>query len=483
MPVQTVLIVDTDPGVREMLSQALASPGRTVYPAENAHAALAIVARVAPDLLITDLELSGSQTNGFELLEILRDRRCDLDVIVTASASFLEQDTFTRAKRAGALHVLRRPLDLDRVRSCVDRALKVRRLRERHRRRARAPEAEAAPRLVGTSEPLLELKERVAECAMTDVDVLLTGETGTGKELVARTIHEQSGRSDRPFVAANCAAVAATLVESELFGHSKGSFTGAVEEKKGLFAMAGGGTVLLDEIGEAPMEFQAKLLRVLQERRFVPVGGETEEHMTARVIAATNRNLGELARKKSFRRDLFHRLNVVTIRVPTLRERIDDLDELVPHLLGRAALDMGIELVPYVSDEAMDVMRLYPWLGNVRELEHALRRALVSARTSGVILPEDLGLDTAPEAVSLVRPASNTSTDDAPGFGERLGDGRSLWIGADGRFLTWAEGRREHIQEALRRSGGNVSEAARLLGVKRSTLQDWMNKLGITATP
>ena len=275
--------------------------------------------------------------------------------------------------------------------------------------------------------------------------MLIRGESGTGKELIARAIHDQSAFASAPFVAVNCSAIPTSLLESELFGHVRGSFTGAVNARRGRFALAGRGTIFLDEIGDTSLEVQAKLLRVLQEQEYYPVGAERPERSDARVVAATHRNLEEMLAAGTFREDLYYRLRVVELTVPPLRERVTDLPLLVSHLIRVASASS--ERVPIVSEEALDAIRHYPWPGNVRELENCLRRAVVLA-TSGVIRPEHLGL----------APAMPTSP---------------------AELKSLADLEREHVSRVLAATGGHKARAAQILGVSRPRLNRLLREYGL----
>ncbi|HEX4802032.1 MAG TPA: sigma-54 dependent transcriptional regulator, partial [Myxococcaceae bacterium] len=297
----------------------------------------------------------------------------------------------------------------------------------------------------GTSTAMLELYKQIAQIAPTHVTVLIVGESGSGKELVARTIHERSRRSDRPYVAVNCASIAEGLLESELFGHERGAFTGAHSTRLGLFEEANGGTVLLDEVGDIPAKMQAQLLRVLQEGEVRRVGGSSAIPVDVRVLAATNRDLAVDVAEKRMRADLFYRLNVVTLRIPPLRERGDDVVALARHFVARHGSTLG-RPIPEISDEALQRLRAHPWPGNVRELENAMARAVAMSQRS-VLLPGDL-----PPLL-----AGEPSAAGAPGI--------------DHDWPTLAELQRRYVARVLERTAGNKTAAASILGVDRRTLQ------------
>jgi DNA-binding NtrC family response regulator len=438
-----ILIVDDEPEVRLALAETLGS-GVDVCVAEDAERALAKVATWTPDVVLTDVRMPG--LSGIELLKLLRERAPNVDVILMSA--FDDMPTVVAAMREGAADFIAKPLDLHQVRRVLGRTLDDRRTRERARAATEA--ATAAHRLdelVGRDPSMLATYKLVGQAAGVRTNVLVRGETGTGKELIARAIHYNSADAGEPFVALNCTALASNLLESELFGHVRGSFTGAHTSRRGRFDLAGRGTIFLDEIGDTSGEFQAKLLRVLQEREYYPVGADRPEHTEARVIAATHRDLESLSERGEFRADLYHRLRVLEIRVPALRERMADIPILAHHLLRRASVAMH-RSVPVLSDEALGVLSAYGWPGNVRELENTLTRALVLAR-GDVIRAEHIEL----------------------GSTQRAGD--------NGDVPTLADLERVHVERILVRTGGGKTEAARLLGVSRPRLDRLLKKYGL----
>ena len=348
------------------------------------------------------------------------------------------------AMREGAADFLIKPLDLHELRRVLARVLADRRLRG-------ATSASSAPSgvtpLVGREPVMIELYKRIGQVAGTRANVLIRGESGTGKELVARAIHEQSAACTEPMVAVNCSAIPATLLESELFGHTRGAFTGAVTSKRGRFAVAGRGTIFLDEIGDTSPDFQAKLLRVLQEREYFPVGAERPERTEARVIAATHRDLEQLTAEDRFREDLYYRLRVVELRAPALRERPGDIPLLVAHFVALASVNLG-RRTPVVSDAAMEEMRRYAWPGNVRELENCIHRAVVVA-TGDVIRPEHLGH----RRMASESPAA--------------------------ALTSLAEMEREHVARVMAATRGHKARAARILGVSRPRLNRMLQQYGL----
>jgi DNA-binding NtrC family response regulator len=378
--------------------------------------------------------------SGLELLRLLRERRPDLDVLMMTAHDDLP--IVAEAMREGARDFLLKPLDLHHLRRVLGRALEDRAARLRAQRAARRTDIAAhAPagsrRLVGRDPTMVGIFKVIGQVAATRASVVIRGESGTGKELVARAIHDASPWAAEPFVAVNCTAIPGSLLESELFGHVRGAFTGATTNRRGRFAQAGRGTLFLDEIGDTSTEFQTKLLRVLQEHEYHPVGSEQAEHSHARVIAATHRDLEELVERREFREDLYYRLRVVELRVPPLRERKQDVPLLASHLLEHAARDQG-RPTPAIAPDALERLLAHRWPGNVRELQNCLTRAVVLA-AGGVVRVEHLELDVADLETSTPL--------------------RSL-----------ADMEREHVALALKATRGNKTAAAQLLGVSRPRL-------------
>ena len=435
------MIVDDEAAIRESLAEALVDRPGDVQTAADGKQALALLSRSVPDIVLTDVRMP--EMDGLTLLREIRRRAPQVDVVLMTA--FDDMPLVASAMREGAADFLVKPLDLHVLRRVLARVFEDRQTRSAvaaHQKISAAP----ASQFVGRHPQIIEIYKTVGQVASRRANVLIRGDSGTGKELIARAIHEQSPFAAEPFVAVNCAAIPTSLLESELFGHVRGSFTGAVAARRGRFALAGRGTIFLDEIGDTSLEVQAKLLRVLQEQEYYPVGAERSEHTDARVIAATHRNLEHMRAAGQFRDDLYYRLRVVEVVVPPLRERVSDLPALVEHLIRVAAANAA-ERIPIVSQEALDAMSKYPWPGNVRELENCLRRALVLA-TSGVIRPEHLGLV----------PASETTTTEL----------RSL-----------AQLEREHVSRVLAATGGHKARAAQILGVSRPRLNRLLREYGL----
>jgi DNA-binding NtrC family response regulator len=447
---ERILVVDDDASIRETFEHHLARQGHEVSTAESAEDALAQLSGFEPVVVITDIRMPGM--DGIELLKRVREASKDIDVLVITAHE--DMKTAVSAMKAGAYDYLVKPLDLDQIDLLLERCFRDRSLRRRVRHlTAEASGGHELEHLVGRDAAMIEIYKLIGVLAENRATVLIRGETGTGKECIARAIHFNSPHSGEPFVAVNCTAMAETLLESELFGHVKGAFTGAVESRRGYFELAGDGTVFLDEIGDMGPELQAKLLRVLEEREFYPVGAERPRSTKARVIAATHRPLEELVRDGSFREDLYFRLKVVEIRVPALRKRKGDIPLLAKHLLGKIGSKLHRELEG-ISDEAMKVLESYNWPGNVRELENTLTRAAVLAR--GPII----GVD----QISLAAIATR-----------RLNEGAE---GPQDDSLEAVEA--AHVQRILNQTQGNKRQTARILGISRPRLDRLVEKYGLS---
>jgi len=448
-----ILVVDDDTLIRETLENHFRSSGAQVAVADSAEAALAQLTAFAPGLLITDVRMSGM--DGIALLALARERAPDVDVVVMTA--FQDMRTALSAMKAGAYEYLVKPLDLDRIDAVVERCFRERSLRRRAELlSAEAAEGLALDQLVGADPRMIEIYKRIGMLVRVRTPVLVRGDTGTGKELIARAIHFNSADANEPFVAVNCTAIPESLLESELFGHTRGAFTGAVADRKGRFELAGRGTVFLDEIGDTTPAFQAKLLRVLQEQEFYPVGAERARRCEARIIAATHRPLEQLVADGQFREDLYFRLRVVEITVPPLRERATDVPALAEHLLRIAARDAHRPPLRF-SDGALRRLRAHSWPGNVRELENAVRRAVVVA-PGRIIEEEDLALDAASSP----------------------GSGRATPSASVDRTLAAVE--RAHLEQVLRECGGNKRRASRALGLTRPRLDRLLERHGIRVT-
>jgi two-component system response regulator AtoC len=437
-PPARILIAEDDDLTLELLATVLRAEGHDVVTARDGREALEQLAAAAFDLVLSDIQMT--RASGLEVLRIVRQEYPDTPVILVTA--YAEPGTAMDAIDHGAADYLAKPIDIVVLRATVARALERRRLAKENRSLRTAVAGHKV--LVGTSPAMLELYKEIARVAPTDASVLIIGESGTGKELVARTVHARSRRARMPFVAVNCTALAEGLLESELFGHERGAFTGAQASRKGLFETADGGTLLLDEVGDVPAKMQAELLRVLQEGEVRRVGASTAIKVNVRVLSSTHRELATEIAAGRLREDLAYRLNVVPLRVPPLRERGEDVALLALHLAGRHAALLGRD-EPHLSDEAMAKIRAYAWPGNVRELENALARAVAMSQ-HGVILPGDL-----PELSSPPDHRAPAALDDG--------------------WPTLDELQRRYIERVLAHTGQNKTLAAGILGIDRRTLQ------------
>jgi two-component system response regulator PilR (NtrC family) len=440
--VDRLLIVDDEQGMRDFLSIMLKKEGYSVALADSAEKASEFVERGDFDLIISDIAMPGQ--SGLEVLRQAKEANPDTPVImITAYAS---TESAVEALKLGAYDYIIKPFDVDELKIVVRNALEKSRLeRENRLLKRELKEKCGANDLVGDSPIMREMMGVVERIAPTSSTVLICGESGTGKELLARAIHVRSTRSDRPFVSINCGAMPGELLESELFGHTRGSFTGAVAAKKGLFEAGNGGTVFLDEIGDTSPAMQVKLLRVLQERRIRRVGGTGETEVDVRVLAATNQDLEEMVRDKRFREDLYYRINVIQLKMPALREKRQDIPMLVDHFLAKYGRIMG-KRIRGTTEGAMRCLTEHDWPGNVRELENVVERAM-ALETSDVITEESLSRE--------VRDGGKVSRDAPIALNDQ---------GID--LERQLEGLREHLMvEALDRANGVQTRAAELLGM------------------
>ena len=434
-----ILVVDDEANARTALAELLRDEGFDVETAADAFKALGKHEAFGPHVVVTDLKMPGM--DGIELVKKLR--AMDDPPAVVVMTAFGAVDSAVDAMRAGAEQYLTKPLNFDELLVVLDKVLTNQAMRrETVQLRKRVRDRVAPGNMVGSSPPMQRVFEIVDQVAPSRATVLITGESGTGKELVANAIHQRSPRANGPFIKLHCAALAENLLESELFGHEKGSFTGAMARKDGRFSLADGGTLLLDEIGEISPSLQVKLLRFLQEHEFERVGGTQTLHVDVRVIAATNRNLREEVARGRFREDLFYRLNVVNIETPPLRERRSDVPAIAKFFLDRFAKDNG-KPIETISPQALELLVAYDWPGNVRELENAIERAVVL--TNGTELE-------ARQLPASVRPVGTTGVPLIPG-------------------ATMAELERYAILETMKAAGGSTSKAAEILGISARTIQ------------
>jgi len=453
-----ILLVDDEPNIRRMVGALLQGEGYETDEAANGTAALVAVKDVAPDAILLDLMMGGGP-DGMATLEQLKQQLPEVPVVMMSGKASLTDAV--RATKLGAFQFLEKPLTPEGLLVAVRSALELARARAENRRLHEAL-GHADP-LVGASAAMEELRALIARIAPTDARVLITGESGTGKELVASSIHNQSGRAGRPFVTVNSAAIPRDLVESELFGHEKGSFTGASERRLGRFELADGGTLFLDEVGDLGQEAQAKLLRVLETGVIERVGGEKPISVNVRVLAATNKDLVRATREGKFREDLLFRLNVLPVQIPPLRERAEDVAPLVRHFLARQAARLGRPLA--IDAGALQLLTSYQWPGNVRELANLVERLAILAASDSLTADE------------VIRVLPHDAVTVRPGDGET----GSATAGAPDVPLTDALDRyeRQLIAAALSAAAGNVADAARRLATDRANLYRRMKRLGL----
>ena len=457
-----VWLVDDDASIRWVLERALRNGGMAPRAFEAAEPALDALRRESPDVLITDIRMPGQ--SGLELLKKIRDARPALPVIVMTAHSDL--GTAVSAYEGGAFEYLPKPFDIDQAVALVRRAAHA--LAQAGTDAASTPKI---PELLGRAPAMQQVFRAIGRLARSSVTVLITGESGTGKELVARALHEHSPRGGKPFIALNTSAIPADLLESELFGHEKGAFTGADSQRRGRFEQSDGGTLFLDEIGDMSTPLQTRLLRVLAEGEFYRIGGQTPIRVDVRVIAATHQNLQDRVARGLFREDLYHRLNVIRIELPPLRARSEDIPDLLHHYMNVAAHELGVE-PKALAPEAEAKLSAYGWPGNVRELVNLCRRLTVLAPGTEVRvedLPQELG-----EAMS----AGPTEADWAKALAtwadrQAMNGKRPLLDDAQPEF------ERVLIRSALKRTQGHRQEAAKLLGWGRNTLTRKLKELGM----
>lgn len=447
-----ILVVEDEEKLRRVIELQLLSSGFDVDKAACAEEGLKIVDRA--DLVLTDLKLPNM--DGLQFLGLIRRQNSQVPVIMMTAFGSVE--TAVEAMKSGATDFLLKPFSLDHLMQVVGKALEMRALRDENRQlKEELGRRYEFDNIIGRSQPMQEIFATIERVGPTRATVLLTGESGVGKDLIARAIHFHSPRKDRPLVKINCTAIPENLMESELFGYEKGAFTGANVSKPGKFEQADTGTVFLDEIGDVPAAIQVKLLRVLQEREFERLGSNVTRHIDVRLIAATNQDLRAALEQGTFREDLYYRLNVVPLNIPPLRDRKQDIPSLANHFVHQLAPETGCQ-VESITDTAMEKLMQYHWPGNVRELENVIERSLVMC--SGKQLDAaDIKLENAP------RPRAHN--------------------GDESRFLpegmTLDEYEQELIREALRRAGGNKSQAARLLGLTRNALRYRLTQMGLEA--
>ncbi|HEY6907367.1 MAG TPA: sigma-54 dependent transcriptional regulator [Ignavibacteriaceae bacterium] len=444
---EKILIIDDEDSILQSLKLYLTTLGYEVTAASNAAEGMQVVYHNNPDLVITDLKMP--DTDGLGVLEKVHETGNIPCIIMTA---YDDIDSTIKAMQLGAYDYIEKPIDTPKFKELIRRALESKTLS----RTLNVPAKEELEedynktRTIGKSSQMKEIFKIVGQVSMNRVTILVNGESGTGKELISRMIHYSGITSEYPFIPVNCSALSESLLESELFGHVRGSFTGAVRDKKGKFELAGRGTIFLDEISEISPDLQVKLLRVIQEREFEKVGGEDPIPMNARIIAATNRNLGEMVQQGKFREDLYYRLKVLTIMIPPLRERQEDIPELAVHFLKKINYELhkDVRKIPY---DVMEMLQNYSWTGNVRQLENILLQAVVLSK--GDVLEKE----------NILFP-----------------DFKKTVIHPDRKSLSLAEVEKEHITEVLEFVNWNKKKAYTILGISKPTLNSKIREYGIT---
>jgi len=454
-PTGSILVVDDEAGMCHILKRLLGDQGYEVFTSQSAEDALDLVQTKHPDVAFLDIRMP--DMDGLELLAEMRQR--DPDVVVIMITAFGTVETAVQAIKAGAYEYTTKPFDNDRILVLAANALERRHLIDRTRRLTEdVQEQQTFEGLVGKSRAMNDLYELIARVAETDSTVLLTGESGTGKEMVARAIHSQSPRCDERFVPVNCGALPRELIESELFGHEKGSFSGAHQRRIGLVESADGGTLFLDEIAELPLDLQVKILRAIEQKEIRRVGSVTGIKVNVRLLSATNRDLEEEVKAGRFREDLYYRLSIIPIELPPLRERKEDIPLLTQHFIQKFNERMGRHVLG-VTPGATKILREYPWPGNVRELENTIERSMV-LRDEGEICEDDL-------PPNLRKGPSESMRDDYP----------------DASELTFQQAReafeRQYLEGLLRANDNNVTRSAMLAGLSRRHLQELIKKYGL----
>jgi two-component system nitrogen regulation response regulator GlnG len=458
-----VWIIDDDRSIRWVLEKALAQAGMTVRSFESANDVAETLERMQPDVILTDIRMPG--VSGLDLLATLSRQAPEIPVIIMTAHTDLE--SAVSSYRGGAFEYLPKPFDVDEAVTLVRRAIE-------HRRRQKAaplPANERTPGIIGEAPAMQEVFRAIGRLSGSNLNVLINGESGSGKELVARALHNHSPRADKPFIAINIAAIPSELLESELFGHEKGAFTGALAQRKGRFEQADGGTLFLDEIGDMPAELQTRLLRVLSDGKFYRVGGHDQVETDVRIVAATNQDLEGRVREGRFREDLFHRLNVIRLQLPALRERREDIPALSRHFLKKSAVELGVESKQLTPETESYLGRL-PWPGNVRQLENTCRWLTVMA-PSRTVRVEDL-------------PPELKSVEATPALAEAWENGlralveQRLARGEKNIFQDINTSfERILIEAALKVTGGRKQDAAKKLGWGRNTLTRKLKELDI----
>ena len=454
IPKGKILVVDDKANIREVLSAILTEEGYEVKASSNANKALEEIVTVLPDIVITDIRMPGM--DGVDFLRVIREMDMDIPIILITAYGSIE--SAVEAIKIGAYDYLTKPINHEKLKIIIKRALEQRRyILENKYLRLELQEKYSFCNIVGTSKKMEKVFEMIKTISNTMSTVLIQGESGTGKELIARAIHHSCQRKEKPLIEINCSALSEGLLESELFGHEKGAFTGAVSRKKGRLELADGGTLFLDEVGEISPRLQVKLLRVLQEKQFERVGGIEPIKVDFRLITATNNDLKDMLLKGNFRKDLYYRLSVIMIRLPALRERKEDIPLLIRHFLQKYSVREG-KSIGTVAHDAMNILTKYDWPGNVRELENCIERAVVVCNSERIMtrdLPEEIQESSSEKEEKYYIPPTKVEEMD----------------------LHRKE--KELILEALRKTGWNKAKAAKLLNIHRRTIYNRIKKYSL----
>ena len=465
----SILVVDDESGLRQMLEVVLRRDGHTVFGCGDGKSALEVLAKEASiELVLSDLRMS--PMDGLTLLGEIRKRHPDTFVVIMTA--FAEWNTAVQAMRLGAYNFLRKPFDNQVAKTLVSRALAAR----EHRMASKAAGEQVAPvHLIGSSTAIQAVQTLIEQVSTTDSTVLVSGESGTGKELVARAIHYASLRSDGPLIRVNSGALTPSLLESELFGHVKGAFTGAIENRQGLFSLADGGTLFLDEVGELAPETQVKLLRVLENGEYLPVGGRDVMTCNVRVVAATNRELEQMVQAGTFREDLYFRLAVIPVHLPPLRDLVDDIALIAGHLLARHAVKLRRGVTGFMPD-ALEAMQRYPWPGNVRELDNLIQRG-VALTSAGDIAANTLFGEISGVRAMTPLPGSLQITSTGPAAGvlrQKVAARQPIDLEAEMQRYE-----RLLVEDALNVTKDNLTDAATLLGISFRQIRYKVRQLGL----
>lgn len=453
-----ILVVDDEESIREFLEIMLKKEGYEITTAEDGQIALDLMKKKSFDMVISDMQMPN--VTGMELLKKVKEQ--SPDIVFMMITAFATTETAVEAMKIGAFDYITKPFKIDEVRINIANALRSSSLEFENRTlKKELVKENVFQNLVGNTEPMHRVFEMVRRVSQTPTNILVTGESGTGKEMIAKAIHYNGPLKEKPFIPVNCGAIPESLMESEMFGHKKGSFTGAVVDKVGLFEAADGGTIFLDEVGELPLSIQVKLLRAIQERVIRRVGAVDDLHVNVRIIAATNRDLEQMVAEGTFRQDLFYRLNVINIVAPALRERADDIPTLANHFLKKYNDRLGKNITS-ISAEAMELMKKYDYPGNVRELENMIERT-VALESGNTILPESLP------------PFVNTPT------GRKMASSHEIQITDEGIDLDKVMGHieKELLVKAIHAAGGVKKRAARLLGITFRSMRYRFEKYGL----